>query len=182
MTGLPGTEMFDRLQRMHNPEPELALLAKDLKGCFGQIRSLPPPTSGPRVSGYGGGKFRCESIDADPIGPFATERGFYQHLYEHAWTTQRECLWHIGQKVHSTPYKLCLTHNDLAPHNILLEKSDRHSGSSTGSAVRGCRSIGNISDLATYLRRSPSGYILWVRCSAEELAVGKVVWLYNDPW
>ncbi|TDL19448.1 kinase-like protein [Rickenella mellea] len=183
MTGLPGTEMFDRLQRMSTSE--LALLAQDLKASFEQIRSLPPPTSGPRVSGFGGGNFRCFRIDSDPIGPFATEGDFYQYIYEHAWATERERLEHIAQKVHSTPYKLCLTHNDLAPHNILLDGNNRLSGIVDWECCAWMPEYWEYTR-SCYVR---DGYTQWLHLMGEvfgtwpeELAVEKEFWYCNDPW
>ena len=60
MTRVPGEPLGATLMTMS--DEECSLLASDLKKCFDQLRSIPAPSTGPRICGVGGGPFRCFRI------------------------------------------------------------------------------------------------------------------------
>ena len=120
---MSGEPLRDRLRRIF-PQ-ERSRLAADLKCCFDQLRSLPVPSSGPQVCGFSGGSFRCYRFDFDNISPFTTELDLYEYLYEHVYLNQRTRLEAFARKVHLTPHRFCLTHNDLSPTNILVDDNHR---------------------------------------------------------
>ncbi|KZT22508.1 hypothetical protein NEOLEDRAFT_1164162, partial [Neolentinus lepideus HHB14362 ss-1] len=114
MTRLPGKPLELDLWDM-SPE-QRSLLASDLKRLFDQIRSIPPPSKGPKICAVDGGPVLCYRVCVDRVGPFEIEADFYQ------WLCDRLV------PVHTRSHPICLNHNDLAPQNILVDENGRLSG------------------------------------------------------
>ena len=121
MTRMAGEPLTGGLRKMS--AKERSLLASDLKNSFDQLRSIPAPSTGPHICGIGGGSFRCFRISSDYIGPFATGPDFYRFLYERVYLQERSRLEQFAHEVHNTSYRICLSHNDLNPHNILIDNN-----------------------------------------------------------
>jgi aminoglycoside phosphotransferase len=184
MTRLNGEPLRDGLRRM--TQSELSLLAQDMKLCFDQLRSLSDPTIGRGVRGLGAEKFRCYRISFDPIGPFKSEQEFHHFLlFERVPLKDRDRLIQLAQKVHSKAYRLCLTHNDLTPLNILINENKRLSG------IVDWECAAWLPEYWEYTRSHwhRDGYLEWHSFMdavfdtwPEELAVEEEIWKYSDPF
>ncbi|KAH8119768.1 kinase-like domain-containing protein [Phellopilus nigrolimitatus] len=120
MSKLPGRTVRDGLNFM-TPN-EKALFTRDLGKCLQQLHAITAPDS--RVSAFGGGPFQDYRIDHDgKLGPFATEDQFHESLYGYFLPEKWPHMKELARDVHGTPHRLCLTHNDLSPTNILIENN-----------------------------------------------------------
>ncbi|KAL5494915.1 hypothetical protein ACEPAI_377 [Sanghuangporus weigelae] len=117
MTRLPGEILNGSISRMTSDERRQ--FVKDLGSALRQLHSLSAPDS--CVSAFGGGSFRDWRIDhQDRLGPFNSEKEFYDKLYGYCGNEHKPRLRRLARDVHETPHRLCLTHNDLNPRNILI--------------------------------------------------------------
>ncbi|KAH8101657.1 kinase-like domain-containing protein [Phellopilus nigrolimitatus] len=120
MTGLPGKQIRGELRFM-TPD-EKALFTRDLGKCLQQLHAITAPDS--RVSAFGGGPFQDFRIDHEGnLGPFATEEAFHKSLYRNMLPEEWPRIKELARDVHGTSHRLCLTHNDLSPTNILIENN-----------------------------------------------------------
>ncbi|KAI0076148.1 kinase-like protein [Panus rudis PR-1116 ss-1] len=131
MSRLPGTSLAGVLREV-TPEIEQKL-SKQLSHIFAPLRALPPPDSSrpDRVCGFDGGPVYCARVrfDASPAGPWDSVKAFHEELvrragrllaFEGSEKTPEE-MWDIVRRAHSRPHRVCLTHNDLGPHNVLVD-------------------------------------------------------------
>ena len=183
MTRMAGEPLWGGLKTMS--AKERSLLASDLKNSFDQLRSIPAPSTGPHICGVGGGSFRCFRISSDHIGPFATEADFYRFLYEHVYLQERSRLEQFAHEVHNTSYRICLSHNDLNPHNILIDNNRRLSAIVDWECAAWLPAYWDYTTSCfhresyyewQYLMDNVFG--LWPK----ELRVEKELWKFNDPY
>ncbi|PFH45961.1 hypothetical protein AMATHDRAFT_130386, partial [Amanita thiersii Skay4041] len=183
MTRIPGEPLSGKLGTMS--EEERTRLASDLKRFFDQLRALPPPSSGPQICGIGGGPFICYRIKSHFIGPFDTEPDFYRYLYDYSHLPWQDHLRQFCQKVHSRQHRICLTHNDLVQHNILVDSDNRFAGLIDWECAAW------LPDYWEYTRayyQYPQ-FDKWVQLLKgvfgtwpDELDAEMEMWKYNDPW
>jgi serine/threonine protein kinase len=183
MTRVAGEPLKDALLTM-SPQAH-SLLASDLKECFNQLRSIPIPPIGPSICGVGGEPFLCYRVGSDPIGPFTTERDLYHHLYERVYLQERTRLEKFAHRVHTRPHRICLSHNDITPFNILIDKNRRLSAIVDWECAAWLPEYWDYT--RSYFHRDP--YHEWQRLMddvfglwPEELEVERELWKYNDPW
>jgi hypothetical protein len=182
MTRVPGEPLGAALMTMS--DEECSQLASDLKKCFDQLRSIPAPSTGLQICGVGGGPFRCFRITSNPVGPFETESDLYRYLYEYSYSTERAHLEEFGRAVHSTPHRICLSHNDLTPFNILIDSNHRL------TAIVDWECTAWLPEYWDYTRSyfHRDSYHAWQHLMdgifglwPEELEVERELWKYNDP-
>ncbi|PFH45955.1 hypothetical protein AMATHDRAFT_70839 [Amanita thiersii Skay4041] len=89
------------------------------------------------------------------------------------------------QKVHSRTHRICLSHNDLGQHNILVDSNNRLIGIIDWECAAW---------LPDYWKYTTAYYYYphfdkWVQLLGDilgtwpdELEVEMVMWKYNDPW
>ena len=117
MTKLPGEALKNGLSLM--TQDERAQFVRDFGSTLKQLHALTAPDN--RVSAFGGGPFRDWRIDhKERIGPFESEKEFYNKLYTYCGPEHQSRLRQLARDVHNTPHRLCLTHSDLNLHNILV--------------------------------------------------------------
>lgn len=130
MNALPGEPLFQQGQPIRlgtATEQQRLHISHVLSDWIGQLRRIPPPHP-QRVSGFLGGPLLSYRIDSNNrVGPFANPAEFHAQEYCTAFpnyppqTDERtRCL--IAERP-SKQYRICLTHGDILPHNILADKN-----------------------------------------------------------
>ncbi|KZT20589.1 hypothetical protein NEOLEDRAFT_1075323 [Neolentinus lepideus HHB14362 ss-1] len=183
MTRLPGEPLEGRLWDM-SPE-QRSMLASDLKQLFDQMRSIPPPQTGPKICAVDGGAVLCYRVCVDRVGPFETEADFYQWLTDRLVLKEQDRLKAFARLVHSKTHLICLTHNDFAPQNILVDGNGRL----TGLVDWACLSWFPQYWEWTRSYYAKESYPPWrgmmdeiFGCYEEELAVEQELWKYTSIW
>ncbi|KAF8153006.1 kinase-like domain-containing protein [Crassisporium funariophilum] len=108
-------------------EQQQDIFVETLRGWFEQLRSLPPPDER-IISGFLGGglfSFRIGDIIGKPFGPYPSQHEFHAEDFCTPWKSDDEELNRALDIRSTTQYKICLTHGDLTPHNILVDKNFR---------------------------------------------------------
>ncbi|PIL22947.1 hypothetical protein GSI_15643 [Ganoderma sinense ZZ0214-1] len=126
MSRLPG----EQLSWLY---PELPLdaephLSAQLSRMLTPLRAIPAPASS-AVCSFGGGPVNCWRMTlSPPLGPWESVAAFHEELMLRAGPltyipedVDSEMVHDVIREVHSREYRLCLTHNDLGPHNILVD-------------------------------------------------------------
>ncbi|PFH45959.1 hypothetical protein AMATHDRAFT_70842 [Amanita thiersii Skay4041] len=183
MTRISGEPMTGRITGF--TEEERSFLASDLKQGFDQLRTLPPPNSGPLICGFDWGSFVCYRINDDPIGPFGTEPEFYQFLYDHWHLKMQDHLKEFGRDVHSKKHRICFSHNDLCPHNIILDDNKRLAGVIDWECAAWLPDYWEYTRACYYCQLGKEWQQMMVDVFGpwpEELRVEQEMWKYNDPW
>lgn len=125
-TRLPGDPLVSRWSEV-TPEVETKLGAQ-LSRILAPLRALPAPSDA--VCGFDGGPVYCGRVrlHASPAGPWQSIADFHAELMHRTGGLtyavpegQSEAIDEVVRKAHSRPHRLCLTHNDLGPHNILVD-------------------------------------------------------------
>ncbi|KAG6872314.1 hypothetical protein C0995_010965 [Termitomyces sp. Mi166 len=108
--------------------PELERrLSEQLSRILAPLRALPAPSN--LICGWNDTPIYCErlSMGSRPAGPFPSVDAFHQTLMVRTGglkirdDKQEYVIRETIRKAHSRPQRLCLTHNDLGPHNILVD-------------------------------------------------------------
>ncbi|PFH45954.1 hypothetical protein AMATHDRAFT_157165 [Amanita thiersii Skay4041] len=183
MTRIPGEHMMRQITTF--TEKERSLIASDLRRGFDLLRALPPPPSGPQICGFDRGSFLCYRIKHEPVGPFDTESDFYQFLYDYSHLKMQDHLKNFGREVHGRKHRICLSHNDLGPHNIILDSNKRLAGVIDWECAAWLPDYWEYTRSCYYLQLGKEWQQLMVDVFGpwpEELRVEQEMWKYNDPW
>ncbi|RPD62846.1 kinase-like protein [Lentinus tigrinus ALCF2SS1-6] len=125
---LPGFSLAE-VYRDITPEIERKL-SSQLSRILAPLRALPPPDP---VCGFDGGPVYCARIrfGAPPAGPWDTVEAFHGDLMHRAGEINvpgepycaktTEEVYDVIRRAHARTHRVCLTHNDLGPHNILVD-------------------------------------------------------------
>ena len=110
------------------PEAETKLSAQ-LSQLLAPLRAIPAPSDA--VCAFGGGPVYCARIRFDtvsPAGPWQDVVKFHAELMlrtggltEYVPEGQSEVIHDVVRRAHAGSHRVCLTHNDLGPHNILVD-------------------------------------------------------------
>ncbi|KAI0743236.1 kinase-like domain-containing protein [Irpex lacteus] len=124
MTEMPGNSL-DPIFRDMTAE-QTARVVRQLSGLLAQIRAIPPPQPG--VCGLGGGAIIDNrlSFSMHPWGPFPSVSDFHDCLIKRSALRLDECehpdeVLSTIKKSHSKAHRVCFTHNDFHPGNILVD-------------------------------------------------------------
>ncbi|OSX61557.1 hypothetical protein POSPLADRAFT_1040111 [Postia placenta MAD-698-R-SB12] len=125
MTRVPGEELGKSAGHIRNLSPrQLQVLEDTLRDWFGQLRALEPPDPD-AVCGFGGNGIKSYRIRHDEyVGPFASQKEFHEELVSGYEATHGV----MAAASHSRPHRICFTHGDITPHNILLNEDMRPVG------------------------------------------------------
>ncbi|KAF9019088.1 kinase-like protein [Hymenopellis radicata] len=127
MTKVDGEGLGTDGTRLDDLTPgQLTIIADTLRDWFNQLRSLVPPH--PRqISGFlPGSDFYSYRIDAGmPIPSFASQDEFHDHEFSTVWEPYDDDVRELIARRRNKQYRICLTHGDITPHNILLDKNMR---------------------------------------------------------
>ncbi|OSX61560.1 hypothetical protein POSPLADRAFT_1040112 [Postia placenta MAD-698-R-SB12] len=119
MTKIPGVELGMRAGSIDSLSPDqLQVLEDTLRDWFEQLRALEPPDAD-AVCGFGGNGIKSYRIRHDRyVGPFASQQEFHEMLVKGYEATYGK----LVAPSHSKPHRICFTHGDISPHNILLDE------------------------------------------------------------
>ena len=128
MTQVPGTPPYEigGLDRV-SPE-QLSVFANTMRDWLSQLQSLPPPTNG-SICGLLGGDFLSYRI-AYPsrVGPFESQDIFHGKMFCTLRPSANPAIVALAQSVRRKRYRMCFTHGDLSPDNILVDDHFRPVG------------------------------------------------------
>ncbi|KAF9804266.1 hypothetical protein IEO21_09451 [Rhodonia placenta] len=125
MTKVPGEQLGKRAGHISNFSPcQFQVLQDTLRDWFDQLRDLEPPDLH-AVCSFDSNGVRSFRISNDGYaGPFASEKEFNKRLLQYSEATHTE----LAAASHSKPHRICFTHGDISPHNILLDEDMRPVG------------------------------------------------------
>lgn len=128
LSRLPGKtviEVRDIMDDRHSHQ-----LSGQLASLLSQLRSIPPLSES--VCGFGNGNgntpVHCERVamGANPRGPWKSISNFHDYLVTRARLdippSKVDDVWAQIRLSHSRQHRVCLTHNDLGPQNILVDE------------------------------------------------------------
>jgi aminoglycoside phosphotransferase (APT) family kinase protein len=117
MTRLPGEPFFDHFDYLSPADVDI--MKDTLRDWLHQLRMLPSPTQS--VCRFGGGPCKSHRVRADEtFGPFDSIRDLHDYLYTSVPKKHQDRLHVLAEASHSRPHKICFTHGDIAPSNILI--------------------------------------------------------------
>lgn len=124
---MPGIPLISAYKQV-TPEVEV-YLRRQLSKLLEPLRAIPPPAN--TVCGFDGGPVRCERVayGADPCGPWNSVADFHDELMwradgfkEYPEEVDPKVVQDVIQRAHARDHRIVLTHNDLYPHNILIDE------------------------------------------------------------
>ncbi|KAI0369520.1 kinase-like protein [Pilatotrama ljubarskyi] len=103
---------------------DAAPLVQDLRDAFVELRSLPSPSSA--VTGLRGRPLKCSrGGDITLIGPFRDQQEFKDFIFAQAnssiFAHRMPTLHCLAEPVNARKHRICFTHADLAPRNIVVK-------------------------------------------------------------
>ncbi|KAI0643873.1 kinase-like domain-containing protein [Trametes meyenii] len=133
MTALPGGPLDPWMNDLK--EEDIRRIASQLSMHLAELRAIPPPRSG-AVSAINNAPIQCcrLTVDGRPIGPFASIAEFNAYLCSPTLHVDRQPgldedhVWRTIRAAQSCPHKIVLTHNDLAPRNIMIDEDGNITG------------------------------------------------------
>ncbi|KAF5354554.1 hypothetical protein D9758_011201 [Tetrapyrgos nigripes] len=123
---LPGSPLFQNgtpSRLIHATTEQIANLGEVLSDWIDQLRRIQPPHP-QRVCGISGGTFRSHRISDVLVEPFESPAEFHAQFFCTVLDPSADDK--IQRLVLERPqkqYKICLTHGDLVPQNILTDDS-----------------------------------------------------------
>ncbi|KAK0184335.1 hypothetical protein F5146DRAFT_1075249 [Armillaria mellea] len=127
-TGIPGIEFgLSGVSADHLSEAQATVFVDALRSWFAQLRALPPPSHA--ISGVNGIPFFSDRIrDSEFVGPFASKEEFHAQYFCTPWEPLDDRVRAALAKRQSTRYRICFTHGDITPTNILVDNQIRPIG------------------------------------------------------
>lgn len=128
LSRLPGRTVIEVRDTLKMDERYSHKLSGQLTSLLFQLRSIPPPSES--VCGFGGNSntpVHCERIamDAKPRGPWPSVSDFHHYLVTRARLdippSKADIVLAQIRLSHSRQHRVCLTHNDLGPQNVLVD-------------------------------------------------------------
>jgi hypothetical protein len=98
----------------------LAHFEEDLRDWMYQLRSLAPvhPT---RVSDFlGGSSWQYRISACQRVGPFDNKDQLHDFLFTRVWCDNKDEIIARSQKSFKKPHRICFTHGELRPSNMLM--------------------------------------------------------------
>ncbi|KAI0809231.1 kinase-like domain-containing protein [Irpex lacteus] len=125
MTCLPGRQVVE-LPRGSLDEysvQEMDVFVTTISGWLEQLRALGPSPYGDSVCGFTGGPFHSFRIKHDDfVGPYASQKEFFSQYWNTLPEEADPDIKALGARLRKEKqYKICLTHGDISPNNILLD-------------------------------------------------------------
>lgn len=131
MTRLPGVALENSRYQLETGAEGPWL--SELKTCVHSMRSWSPPDQSSIRSPIGT-SIRSSRVPGHVMGPFTSEREFYDYLFSpassHAFESPAEYEQTLlcAKKLQQRPYRITFTHGDFKAHNILVGDDGHLSG------------------------------------------------------
>ena len=190
MTEVPGRTLPDTGVDLNMiSEEKLAIFSNTIRDWISQLRSLAPPP-GDSICGFLGGKFYSYRIKCDhAVGPFESQHIFhaqyfcelrmkedepdYQRITALSYAMRRKC------------YRLCLTHGDLTPNNILVDENYKPTGLVDWQCAAWMPEYWELTSAMWRRQRYPAWNTAFTQAFpqyADEVAVEAELWKTICPW
>ncbi|KAJ8507381.1 hypothetical protein ONZ45_g10248 [Pleurotus djamor] len=135
MTEIPGRLMFEWGAGFHltgATDEQIVVVKNTLGSWVRQLQDISPPPDFPshRVSGFLGDRFKSYRISEFLVGPYRDTAEFHSQDFCTVWDRRIEDE-AIRRLVDGRPlkeYRICLTHGDIVPHNIVIDEACRPVG------------------------------------------------------
>ncbi|EPQ50385.1 hypothetical protein GLOTRDRAFT_82325 [Gloeophyllum trabeum ATCC 11539] len=157
-------------------------------GWLEQLRAIGPSPYGDSVCGFLGGPFYSYRILHDrPVGPFASQEDFHAQWFNTLPEEADAEIRALASRLRSQKrYRICLTHGDISPNNILVDEAYRP----VGLVDFGCAAwMPEYWELTYSIYGRQLFYPGWVKAFTQifpqykdELAVETELWKYASPW
>ncbi|TRM65150.1 kinase-like domain-containing protein [Schizophyllum amplum] len=187
MTRVPGKEVAAKARSLNDyTDEELTTFVATVGGWLAQLRGLGPPPYGASVCGYMGGSLMSYRIKHDAaVGPFASQDEFHAQYYntlpEHANTD----ICHLCARIRQKRYRLCLTHGDISPNNILVDDDYKPVALIDWGCAAWMPEYWELTS-ALYRRQRYHGWVKTITRALpqyeDELTVEMEQWKFISPW
>jgi aminoglycoside phosphotransferase (APT) family kinase protein len=129
MTRVPGTPVSEMEDGLDAASPEqLSVFANTMRDWLAQLQSLTPPNDG-SICGLLGGEFTSYRIDCSSrVGPFESQDIFHGKMFCTLQPGADPAIVALAQSGRQKRYRMCFTHGDLSPDNILVDDHFRPVG------------------------------------------------------
>ncbi|KAI0787361.1 hypothetical protein C8Q74DRAFT_1251226 [Fomes fomentarius] len=125
MTRLLGREVAEMPRTLSDySDQEMDVFVATVGGWLEQLRGLGPSPYGDSVCGFTGGPLHSYRIKHDQmVGPFASQDEFHAQWYNTLPEEADAEIRTLSARLRQQRYRLCLTHGDISPNNILVDNN-----------------------------------------------------------
>jgi aminoglycoside phosphotransferase (APT) family kinase protein len=131
MSQIRGTSFGQIVTLRDMTPPEIVQFEDDLRGWLMQLRAIAPPPGSTAISGFMGSKCRSYRYSHnEEFGPFADQDEFHRALYNRIPPQEHDNLRSLIEirEAHSKRHRICFTHGDMSPSNLLVDERNRLCG------------------------------------------------------
>ena len=188
MTRIPGRQVAQMPRCLDDyNDQELNVFVTTVGGWLKQLLALGPSPYGYSVCGFLGGPFYSYRIlHEEAIGPFASQEEFHAQWFNTLPEQANPEIRALAGRLRSQKrYRLCLTHGDISPNNILVDDAYKP----VGLVDFGCAAWMPEYWELTYSIYGRQLYPGWVKAFTQvlsqyedELALEMELWKYVSPW
>ena len=188
MTCLPGREIAEMPRSLNEyTDQEMDVFVATVGGWFNQLRALGPSPHGDSICGFTGGPLHSYRIYHDEtVGPYPSQDDFHAEHYNTLPEKADPDIHSLAARLRSQKrYKICLTHGDITPNNILVDDSYKPVALIDWGCAAWMPEYWELT-CAIYRRQRYPG---WVKAFTQvfphyedELAVEMEQWNYICPW
>ncbi|PIL25238.1 hypothetical protein GSI_13127 [Ganoderma sinense ZZ0214-1] len=187
MTRVPGTPLGGMpLTADELSDAQLRAFSDTVAGWLAQLRQLGPPPSGSAVCGFMGTSIMSYRIDhSKNVGPFSSSDEFHS---QYCCTLPPEAdpgIRALAKRIREKPYRVCLTHGDISPTNILVNEDYVPVGLVDWGCAAWMPEYWELTS-SIYCRQLYLGWVHIFKAAVpqyeEELAVEMELWKFISPW
>ncbi|KAI1793422.1 kinase-like domain-containing protein [Ganoderma leucocontextum] len=187
MTRASGTPLGDMpLTASELSDAQLSAFTDAMTRWLAQLRQLGPPPSEPAVCGFMGTPFMSYRIDhSQCVGPFSSSDEFHSQYYCTLPPNADPQMRALAKCIRQKPYRICFTHGDLSPSNILVDEDYVPIGLIDWGCAAWMPEYWELTS-SIYRRQRYKGWVHIFKGALpqyeEELAVEMELWKFVMPW
>ena len=187
MTRIQGAPLCDMpLTANELSDARLSTFTSTMAEWLAQLRQLGPPPSGLAVCGFMGTPFMSYRIDHSAcVGPFSSSDEFHSQYYCTLPPEADPDIRALAKRVREKPYRVCFTHGDISPSNILVDEDYLPVGLVDWGCAAWMPEYWELTS-SIYCRQRYAGWVRIFKAALpqyeEELAVEMELWNFVMPW